>query len=241
MRSNRARFPVAGSVALLVLGTVMGFAARTPAWTAVDTAVSDWVQSAWGPWPTAVAQVLNVGFGTVMGPLLALALAAGVALSGRRQAAGRVLVVIAAGWGVSWVLKTVVARSRPPVSDALVYGLGPGSFPSGHVCLTLSIVIAVAILARRTRFHRPVLAAGLVLVAGQMLARVYLGAHYATDTLGSIVVAPAAIHVALNAYRPGLFDAPWKRRRAHRGAGAREQVQPHGPGAGRIGHSPPGP
>ncbi|MFI6736934.1 phosphatase PAP2 family protein [Nonomuraea sp. NPDC050451] len=211
MGLNRARSPVPVSVALLVLGTVMGFAARTPAWTAVDTAVSDGVQSVRGPWATAVAQVLNVGFGTVMGPLLAAALVVGVAVSGRTRAAGRVLVVIAAGWGVSWVLKTVIARSRPPVSDALVYGLGPGSFPSGHVCLTLSIVIAVAITVRHTRFQRPVLAAGFVLVAGQMLARVYLGAHYATDTLGSIVVAPAAIYLALNARRLGLFDPPWKR------------------------------
>ncbi|MFG6194542.1 phosphatase PAP2 family protein [Nonomuraea sp. JJY05] len=211
MGSNSARFPVPVSVALLVLGTVMGFAARTPAWTAVDTAVSDGVQSVRGPWATAVAQVLNVGFGTVMGPLLAAALVVGVAVWGRTRAAGRVLVVIAAGWGVSWVLKTVVARSRPPVSDALVFGLGPGSFPSGHVCLTLSIVIAVAILVRHTRFHRPVLAAGFVLVAGQMLARIYLGAHYATDTLGSLIVAPAAIHVALNARRLGLFDHSRKR------------------------------
>ncbi|MGW0203814.1 hypothetical protein, partial [Nonomuraea sp. NPDC003201] len=68
MRSNRAGFPVPVSVALLVLGTVMGFAARTPAWTAVDAAVSDGVQSLRSPWPTAVAQVMNVGFGTVMGP-----------------------------------------------------------------------------------------------------------------------------------------------------------------------------
>ncbi|MET9246112.1 phosphatase PAP2 family protein [Nonomuraea sp. NPDC003709] len=231
MRSNRAGFPVSVSVALLVLGTVMGFAARTPAWTAVDAAVSDGVQSLRSPWPTAVAQVLNVGFGTVMGPLLAAALVVGVAVSGRPRAAGRVLVVIAAGWGVSWVLKTVVARSRPPVSDSLVYGLGSGSFPSGHVCLTLSIVIAVATLVRHTRFHRPVLAAGFVLVAVQMLARVYLGAHYATDTLGSIVVAPAAIHVALNARRLGLLDAPWRRRPARPAAAEQAGADAVSPGS----------
>ncbi|MET9241239.1 glycosyltransferase [Nonomuraea sp. NPDC003709] len=222
MRSgSRTTVPVPVSAAFLGLGVVVGFAARTPAWTAADTSVSQAVQSLRGPWPTAVAQVLNVGFGTVVGMVLAALLVVGVAVSGRTRAAGGVLLVIAAGWGMSALVKVIVARPRPPEVHALVRELGPDSFPSGHVCLTLSIVIAVALLARKTRGFWFVVAVGGVLVAGQMAARVYLGAHYPTDTLGSLIVAPAAIHLVLNARRVGLSLLRADNRRRARRAGPR--------------------
>ncbi|WP_326642459.1 glycosyltransferase [Nonomuraea fuscirosea] len=203
MRSgSTTTVPVPVSAVFLGVGVVVGLAARTPAWTAADTRVSQAVQSLRGPWPTTVAQVLNVGFGNVVGTVLAALLVVGVAVSGRRRAAAGVLLVIAAGWGVGALVKVVVARPRPPAIHALVRELGPDSFPSGHVCLTLSLVVAVALLARRTRLFWPVVAAGGVLVAGQMTARVYLGAHYPTDTLGSIILTLAAIHLAANARRP---------------------------------------
>jgi glycosyltransferase involved in cell wall biosynthesis/membrane-associated phospholipid phosphatase len=179
----------------------MGFAARAPAWTAVDTGVSAIVQSVRGPWLTALAQVLNVAFGTVVGGILAAGLVAAVAVRGRRRTALRVLVMVAAGWGVSLVLKVLVDRARPLASGALLQGLGPYSFPSGHVSLTLSLATAVALLAWKTRWRWPVVATGGLLVVGQMLARVYLGAHHPTDTIGSVIVTPAAIHLATNAGR----------------------------------------
>ncbi|MER6008979.1 glycosyltransferase [Nonomuraea angiospora] len=207
------------SAAFLGLGVVVGFAARTPVWTAADTSVSQAVQSLRGPWLTVLAQVLNVGFGTVVGTVLAALLVVGVALTGRARAAGGVLLVIAAGWGVGALVKVIVARPRPPAVHALVREIGPDSFPSGHVCLTLSIVIAVALLTRKTRLFWPVVAAGVVLVAGQMAARIYLGAHYPTDTLGSIILAPAAIHLVLNARRVGLSLLRADNRRRARRAG----------------------
>ncbi|MGW0203230.1 glycosyltransferase [Nonomuraea sp. NPDC003201] len=220
MRSgSRATVPVPVSAAFLGLGVVVGFAARTPAWTAADASVSQAVQSLRGPWLTAVAQVLNVGFGTVVGAGLAALLVLGVAVSGRARAARGMLLVIAAGWGVGALVKLIVARPRPAAVHALVREFGPDSFPSGHVCLTLSIVVAVALLARKTRYFWPVVAAGGVLVAGQMAARVYLGAHYPTDTVGSVILTPAAIHLVVNARRLGLFLLRADNRRRARRAG----------------------
>jgi glycosyltransferase involved in cell wall biosynthesis/membrane-associated phospholipid phosphatase len=219
MRSSRASFPVPISVALLVLGVVVGFAARSSAWTAVDMSVSGVVQSVRGPWPTAMAHVLNVAFGNAAGAILVAALVAAVTVWRRRRAARRVLVVVAAGWGVSLLIKVLVARPRPPASHALVQGLGPGSFPSGHVCLTLAVAVAAALLAWKTRWRWPVVVAGGLLVAGQMLARVYLGAHYPTDTIASVIVAPAAIHLATNGRRLGPFLLRAANRRRERRAG----------------------
>ncbi|RVX44980.1 glycosyltransferase involved in cell wall biosynthesis [Nonomuraea polychroma] len=218
MRSSTARFHVPISVALLALGVVVGFASRTPAWTAADASVSGAVQSVRGPWTTAVAQVLDVAFGNVAGAFLVAALVAAAAV-GRSRAVRRALAAIVAGWGVSLVVKVLVDRPRPAASHALVQGLGPDSFPSGHVCLTLSVAVAIALLTRKTRWHRPVVAAGGLLVIGQMLARVYLGAHYPTDVLGSVIVTPAAIHLATNARRLGPFLLRAADRRRARRAG----------------------
>ncbi|MFI7704184.1 glycosyltransferase [Nonomuraea sp. NPDC049480] len=219
MRLSTTRFAVPISVALLVLGGVVGFAARAPAWTAADAHLSGLVQSVRGPWLTALAQVLNVGFGNVAGAIMVAALVADIAVWRRWRAARRVLAMIAAGWGVSLLLKVLVARPRPPASQALVYGLGPGSFPSGHVCFTLAVVVAAALLTWKTRWRWPVVVVGGLLVVGQMAARVYLGAHYPTDVIGSVIVAPAAILLAANARRLGPFLLRAANRRRARRAG----------------------
>ncbi|MEU8269577.1 glycosyltransferase [Sphaerisporangium sp. NPDC049002] len=177
------------SVLALVLATLLGFAARTPGWTAWDWAFSRAVQSARAPWPTGVAQVLNLGFSTVSGIVVVIVLTAWLTFAGRRADAARSVVIVLAGWGISMILKVVVARPRPPIQHALLGELGDNSFPSGHVCLTLSLAVVAALLVRR----RWVIAVGAVVVMAQMFARIYLGAHYLTDTVGSLVAAPAAI------------------------------------------------
>ncbi|MCP2344014.1 membrane-associated phospholipid phosphatase [Nonomuraea roseoviolacea subsp. carminata] len=209
-RANAGRpwFWIAISSTLLVLGVMVGFAARSPGWTAADARASELVQSIRSPGWTAVAQVLNVGFGTAVGSVLVGVLVVAVVVWRPFRPAWSALVVIAAGWCVSPLVKTLVARPRPPAGHALVHELGPDSFPSGHVCLTLAIVVAVALLARNTRLFLPVLVVGCVLVIGQMLARVYLGAHYPSDTLGSLILTPAAIMLAVNAFRLSGRELP---------------------------------
>ncbi|WP_214104526.1 glycosyltransferase [Acrocarpospora catenulata] len=213
------------STLALVLATSLGFAARTSGWTARDWAFSQAVQSARAPWLTGIAQVLDIGFSTVAGTIIVIALTAGLALAGRHADAVRTLAVVLAGWGISMVLKVVVGRPRPPVHHALLGELGDNSFPSGHVCLTLSLAIAAALLIRR----RWVIVAGAVVVVAQMFARVYLGAHYFTDTLGSLVAAPAAIVLALSlgrARRLGVLLLGHANRRRAR--------QPEPPGSRQI-------
>ncbi|WP_214317749.1 glycosyltransferase [Nonomuraea sediminis] len=190
------------SLTLLVTAVAVGLAARTPGWTAVDGHLAAAVESARTPWLTGVAQVLNVGFGTVVGTFLSLLLVAGLAAVRQARKALLAAVVVAAGWGMGTLVKEIVARPRPPAAHALVHEVGADSFPSGHVCLTLSLVIALALLLRRWR--RLVVALGAVLVLAQMLARVYLGAHYPTDTVGSLMVSPSAISLALGLPALGL-------------------------------------
>ncbi|MBB5081936.1 phosphatase PAP2 family protein [Nonomuraea endophytica] len=206
-RETGLRREFLGSCALLLSGVVLGFITRTTGWTSGDLAAGAMVQSVRTAWLTSVAQALNASFRMVPGLLMTGILVGTLFVSGRRRAARLVLTVVTAGWIVSPVTKALVARPRPPAYLALVQKVDPGSFPSGHVCLTLSIVVAVVMACRHVWTGTGYLVvgcvvAGCVLVLAQMLARVYLGVHHPTDTLGSLLLSGGAIGLALSVRRP---------------------------------------
>ncbi|MEZ0067296.1 membrane-associated phospholipid phosphatase [Streptacidiphilus sp. MAP12-20] len=103
--------------------------------------------------------------------------------------------VVAVGWNSSEIAKILVARNRPPIAavHSLDPEIGSNSFPSGHVAFTVSAVIAAYFLARGTHRQWPVALGGLAAVALVGFSRLYIGAHYPTDILGSVLVSTSAI------------------------------------------------
>jgi len=128
----------------------------------------------------------------------------------RSEAAG---LLLSAGGGalVNAVLKTLIARPRP--TAALVHvstDLGTRSFPSGHVTFYVTFFgflffVAYAVLKRGTvlRSSALTLAALPVLLVG--LSRVYLGAHWTSDTIGAYLAGGVWLAFSLEMYRR------WKR------------------------------
>lgn len=96
------------------------------------------------------------------------------------------------GWLSSEAFKIVVAQPRPNqtlLQDSLIPNDGTGSFPSGHTTFAVAFAIACYFLARHTRWSTATLAAGILFVTVVGLSRLYLGVHYPSDILGSILVA----------------------------------------------------
>ena len=86
----------------------------------------------------------------------------------------------------------IIDRPRPPVSH-LDAALPPtSSFPSGHagaaICLYGGVALIVFV-STRAWWRWPVVAAAVALVITVALARLYRGAHYPTDVLGSVLLA----------------------------------------------------
>ena len=79
---------------------------------------------------------------------------------------------------IGTVMKYAIARPRPSVA------FDGYSFPSMHV-LSVSILVSLIILITH---HKGVKVIGIVLVCAMILSRVYVNAHYLTDTVGSLLV-----------------------------------------------------
>lgn len=105
------------------------------------------------------------------------------------------ILLTASNFVLTSVLKVVVARPRPPF-----YLLNPGdlfqpidqySFPSGHVLFFVVFFGFIAYLAWRYQTGRVrviiiAVCGALILLIGP--SRVYLGAHWASDVLGSYII-----------------------------------------------------
>ncbi|WP_211881860.1 phosphatase PAP2 family protein [Pseudarthrobacter albicanus] len=101
-----------------------------------------------------------------------------------------------AGWLSSEIGKLSVARLRPPASatQALVMETGNNSFPSGHTAFAASVAWAVVLVLARTRTQRTITAIGGALLAVAVgLSRLYLGVHYPSDVIGSLLISTAGI------------------------------------------------
>jgi undecaprenyl-diphosphatase len=192
VRMPRVRHWVALAATLLALGLALGFvAADTSLLTPRDLRLNHEIQT------TARAGLLH----TVMSHLtdtaspwfalvLTLLLVDWLLL---RRAAARALatlLVIGSGCASVEIVKAIVARPGPPP------GGGPNAYPSGHTGFAISFAVAAYFLARGTRWARLVLTLGAGWVALIAFSRLYLGAHYPTDVLGSAPVTAAAIVAA---------------------------------------------
>ncbi|MEC5150567.1 phosphatase PAP2 family protein [Cryobacterium sp. GrIS_2_6] len=103
-----------------------------------------------------------------------------------------VVSVAGIGWLSSEAFKIVVAQPRPTqalLQHSLIPNDGTGSFPSGHTTFAVAFAIACYFLARQTRWSRLTLTGGVFFVMVVGLSRLYIGAHYPSDIIGSVLVA----------------------------------------------------
>lgn len=191
---NRA-LVIAVAVFAVVLGLLAAFA---PSWLlAVDQPLSDWVRG-WGihGFFHVVTQLGSIGV------VLTFGIVATALLWNRcRALAYTVPIAIAVGMFTDVAIKLVVDRPRP--LDPLV-GTGLGSFPSGHVIMTVIVLgllppVVWIVTNNRLAFRASVVLflVGVPLVA---VSRVNLGAHWPSDVVASVVIGAALLlgaeHVA---------------------------------------------
>lgn len=98
-------------------------------------------------------------------------------------------ITLMVSWNLQLVLKEIVRRARPVVSDPVSHAPGY-SFPSGHVACAAAIATIMALLLWPvlTPVARRWLVGGLTAyVLLTALDRVFLGVHYPSDVLAGIL------------------------------------------------------
>lgn len=118
---------------------------------------------------------------------------------GRPRRAAVLTALMVLGPLLAMVLKGIFGRPRPPVSIALVATPGSASFPSGHsigAIVLYGTLATLLILSDRTLREKALGAvAGTLVTLAVGLSRVYLGVHWASDVLGSLLLGAALICV----------------------------------------------
>ena len=158
-------------------------------------------------------------FGNSWTPYALTVLMAIIFLAFRRRSEAAGLVLSVAGSAlINTTLKLVISRPRPSVSSHVqVYrDTATQSFPSGHVtfyvCFFGFLFFVVYALLRRGTFMRRLaltITGAPVLLVG--LSRIYLGAHWPSDTLGAYLWSGVWLMFSLEMYRR------WKERRTLHG------------------------
>jgi len=98
-----------------------------------------------------------------------------------------ILISFCGATALNTALKLLLSRPRPSLFTPLVSASG-FSFPSGHVTASVATFGFLAVLLwREKRFGWAI--ASLVLVPLVALSRIYLGVHYPSDVLGSLIFA----------------------------------------------------
>jgi membrane-associated phospholipid phosphatase len=135
----------------------------------------------------------------------------------RSEAAGLIMSVLGSAI-INSTLKLVISRPRPAVSALVpVYrNTATQSFPSGHVTFYVCFFgflffVAFALLPRGSMLRRLALALTGVPVLLVGLSRIYLGAHWPSDTLGAYLWSGVWLAFSLVMYRR------WKERRTLHG------------------------
>lgn len=129
-----------------------------------------------------------------------------LAFSRRSEAAG--LVLSAGGSALlNTLIKNLIARPRPTSELVTIYReLHTQSFPSGHVTFYVCFFgflffVAYALLPLRSFARRAALTLILLPIVLVGFSRVYLGAHWPSDTLGAYLMSGLWLAFSLHLYR----------------------------------------
>ena len=177
------------AIALALFAYYASVVDRFPWEERISTGVQSWRSSWLDTFMKAVSMLGNVG---IAGAVV-VATSAWLVLRGWRSEGAFILYAALSGYVISFGLKELVGRPRPPQSLVQVITETDGySFPSGHVMHyvvflgSLAFVLSTSVKPGVNRWL--IQGAVLAVLMAVGLSRIYLGVHWPSDVLGGYAV-----------------------------------------------------
>jgi undecaprenyl-diphosphatase len=192
---------------MLACAVVLSFTAHIFAVFPFDLKISHELQEEKNPVFTLVMQEISVIGNTWIGIVMIGAVSAFYIARRQLPEAGFILATLSV-FVLTAVLKVLVARPRPPYffldPADLLPSINQYSFPSGHVLFFVVFFGFIAYLAwlHQTGFARIaviVICCTFIMLIGP--SRVYLGAHWASDVVGSYIIGVLWLFVLILGYQ----------------------------------------
>jgi undecaprenyl-diphosphatase len=197
-RKGRNRFIVIVILVVVVIALVLvgGIAlAHSSGETTAETNILSTIAAGRIAWLVSVSLAIDWIFSPTIALVVGVIAVVGVLAVTRSWVTVLHFALLVLGtWLSSEVIKVLVHRPRPAarIADTLVPNPDPDSYPSGHVCFAVGIGLAFLVLAMRSRVRVLVAVLAILLALVAAASRLYLGIHYPTDVLASLVFAIAA-------------------------------------------------
>jgi len=185
-------------LAVIVFGLLI---AKNAANTAAETNVLAQISRSRVSSVVDISLALDKVFSPTFAIVIGIVAAGLVFLASRKWMTVIHFVLLMAGtWLGSEVVKLIVRRPRPTarLADTLVPNPDPDSYPSGHVCFAVGLGFALFVVIANARLTVIVGILAVILSVGTAWTRVYLGIHYPSDAIASLVYSAAAF-VAIEA------------------------------------------
>lgn len=159
------------------------------------------LQSLRRPWSNQIAVLVTL-FGTPNFMIAAgLLIAAALGLKKQWRAAAHLCFIVIATAAAVWIFKHFSHSPRP---TGFLLVAKSSSFPSGHTTMTFAVLGFIAFLTAqqlKKEWHwLPYTFAGLLITAVG-LSRLYLGAHWLTDIIGSLLLGFSILLITIMHYR----------------------------------------
>ena len=188
------------AVLLAVAGFVMlAMVASGQAYTELDVRIASWVQGLDFPGLTAVVGMVNFATAGPMAIALWLAAMTFFVVKGRPIEA-IAMFLIGGLWAANQSIGFVIDRPVPSQESGALDQFSrthSGSFPSGHVTGAVTFFGLLAFLTlsnvRPGRLRMAMPAIAIAMIALTSFSRVYAGAHWLTDVLGSYLLGSVGV------------------------------------------------
>lgn len=213
---KRSRYFEATVALIVVTFGVLAFLVKTYTFFPIDLQITLAIQRISNPIFASSMQLLTTIGNQVPGSLLLLAGVLGLLNLNKKRDAVVLVISTFGAVGISLIFKSIIARPRP--DPALIHQLGSfkvaDSFPSGYVLFYIGFVGYILYLAHvylpKGGIKNTIRLICLLLIILIGVSRIYLGAHWFSDTIGAYLIGIIWLLTVVH-YRRKLIDFPLKK------------------------------